>query len=469
MVIGRLKKKGYMRIVVTGATGLIGRNLVAKLVANGDSVAVLTRNSSKATKVFPPDVEIYQWDSNSDSFPLESLNASDAIVHLIGEPIKGRWTKNKKLQILQSRVDSTKSLVTALTTLDNPPLKVIMASAVGYYGDRGDEELTDSSTRGEGFLADVSEAWESASHPLTNSGISVISLRLGLVLSSQGGALKELLLPWSLGLGTKIGDGAQWWPWIHIEDVVGLIGYALSGHIAGGPINAVAPESVTQLQFAKELARVLHRPQILRVPKPILRVLMGEVSWELIASRRAINTGTGYDYRYPTLKLALQNLLPDGKSKRNGVRRYQTEMWVDAPIDKVFEFFSNPANLEQITPPWLKFKMMQPQHLSIAPGTIIDYRLRLHGIPITWQSEITEWNPPYHFTDVQRKGPYRHWVHTHEFNEAGTGTFIRDSVDYKVPGGYIVDRLFVRKDIERIFTYRKSKLRELMVAVPIDH
>ena len=469
MVIGRLKKKGYMRIVVTGATGLIGRNLVAKLVANGDSVAVLTRNSSKATKILPPDVDIYQWDSNSDSFPLESLNASDAIVHLIGEPIKGRWTKSKKLQILQSRVDSTKNLVTALTTLDNPPLKVIMASAVGYYGDRGDEELTDSSTRGEGFLADVSEAWESASHPLTNSGISVISLRLGLVLSSQGGALKELLLPWSLGLGTKIGDGAQWWPWIHIEDVVGLIGYALSGHIAGGPINAVAPESVTQLQFAKELARVLHRPQILRVPKPILRVLMGEVSWELIASRRAINTGTGYDYRYPTLKLALQNLLPDGKSKRNGVRRYQTEMWVDAPIDKVFEFFSNPANLEQITPPWLKFKMVQPQYLSIGSGTIIDYRLRLHGIPITWQSEITEWNPPYHFTDVQRKGPYRHWVHTHEFNEAGTGTFIRDSVDYKVPGGYLVDRLFVRKDIERIFTYRKSKLRELMTAVAIDH
>ena len=458
-----------MRIVVTGATGLIGRNLVAKLVANGDSVAVLTRNSSKATKVFPPDVEIYQWDSNSDSFPLESLNASDAIVHLIGEPIKGRWTKNKKLQILQSRVDSTKSLVTALTTLDNPPLKVIMASAVGYYGDRGDEELTDSSTRGEGFLADVSEAWESASHPLTNAGISVISLRLGLVLSSQGGALKELLLPWSLGLGTKIGDGAQWWPWIHIEDVVGLIGYALSGHIAGGPINAVAPESVTQLQFAKELARVLHRPQILRIPKPILRVLMGEVSWELIASRRAINTGTGYDYRYPTLKLALQNLLPDGKRKRNGVRRYQTEMWVDAPIDKVFEFFSNPANLEQITPPWLKFKMVQPQYLSIGSGTIIDYRLRLHGIPITWQSEITEWNPPYHFTDVQRKGPYRHWVHTHEFNEAGTGTFIRDSVDYKVPGGYLVDRIFVRKDIERIFKYRKSKLRELMTAVAIDH
>ena len=458
-----------MRIVVTGATGLIGRNLVAKLVANGDSVAVLTRNISKATKVFPPDVEIYQWDSNSDSFPFESLNASDAIVHLIGEPIKGRWTKSKKLQILQSRVDSTKSLVTALTTLDNPPLKVIMASAVGYYGDRGDEELTDSSTRGEGFLADVSEAWESASRPLTNAGISVIPLRLGLVLSSQGGALKELLLPWSLGLGTKIGDGAQWWPWIHIEDVVGLIGYALSGHIAGGPINAVAPESVTQLQFAKELARVLHRPQILRVPKPVLRVLMGEMSWELIASRRAINTGTGYDYRYPTLKLALQNLLPDGKTKRNGMRRYQTEMWVDAPIDKVFEFFSNPANLEQITPPWLKFKMVQPEHLSIGPGTIIDYRLRLHGIPITWQSEITEWNPPNHFIDVQTKGPYRHWAHTHEFNEAGTGTFIRDSVDYKVPGGYLVDRLFVRKDIERIFTYRKSKLRELMMAVPIDH
>ena len=457
-----------MRIVVTGATGLIGRNLVAKLVANGDSVAVLTRNSSKATTVFPPDVDIYQWDYNSDSFPLESLNASDAIVHLIGEPIKGRWTQSKKLQILQSRVDSTKSLVTALTTLNNPPLKVIMASAVGYYGDRGDEELTDSSIRGEGFLADVSEAWENASHPLTNAGISVIPLRLGLVLSSQGGALKELLLPWSLGLGTKIGDGSQWWPWIHIEDVVGLIDYALKGHIANGPINAVAPESVTQLQFAKELARVLHRPQILRVPKPILRALLGEVSWELTASRRAINTETGYVYRYPALKLALQNLLSDREIKRNGMRRYQTEMWVDAPIDKVFAFFSDPANLEQITPPWLKFKMLTTERLSIGRGTIIDYRLRLHGIPITWKSEITEWNPPNNFIDVQKKGPYRYWAHTHEFIESGTGTFVRDSVDYKVPGGYLVDRLLVRKDIERIFTYRKSKLRELMTAQPVD-
>jgi len=457
-----------MRIVVTGATGLIGRNLVAKLVANGDSVAVLTRNSSKATTVFPPDVDIYQWDYNSDSFPLESLNASDAIVHLIGEPIKGRWTQSKKLQILQSRVDSTKSLVTALTTMNNPPLKVIMASAVGYYGDRGDEELTDSSIRGEGFLADVSEAWENASHPLTNAGISVIPLRLGLVLSSQGGALKELLLPWSLGLGTKIGDGSQWWPWIHIEDVVGLIDYALKGHIANGPINAVAPESVTQLQFAKELARVLHRPQILRVPKPILRSLLGEVSWELTASRRAINTETGYIYRYPALKLALQNLLSDRESKRNGMRRYQTEMWVDAPIDKVFAFFSDPANLEQITPPWLKFKMLPTERLSIGRGTIIDYRLRLHGIPITWKSEITEWNPPNNFIDVQKKGPYRYWAHTHEFIESGTGTFVRDSVDYKVPGGYLVDRLLVRKDIERIFTYRKSKLRELMTAQPVD-
>lgn len=456
-----------MRVVVTGATGLIGRNLVAKLVANGDSVAVLARNSSKAAKIFPSDVDIYQWDSNSDSVPLESLNDSDAIVHLIGEPIKGRWTESKKLQILQSREYGTKSLVTALTTLPNPPLKVIMASAVGYYGDRGDEELTDSSIRGEGFLADVSEAWENAAHPLTNAGISVIPLRLGLVLSSQGGALKELLLPWSLGLGTKIGDGSQWWPWIHIEDVIGLIDHALNGHIKDGPINAVAPEPVTQGHFAKELARILHRPQILRVPKSIIRALLGEVSWELTASRRAIHTETGYVYRYPALKLALQNLLSDRESELKGMRRYQTEMWVDAPIDKVFAFFSDPANLEQITPPWLKFKMLPIERSSFGKGTIIDYRLRLRGIPITWQSEITEWNPPNHFIDVQKKGPYRHWAHTHEFIESGTGTFVKDCVDYKVPGGYLVDRLLVRKDIERIFTYRKSRLRELMEAQPV--
>ena len=463
-----ITKKGCMRIVVTGATGLIGRNLVAKLIANGDSVAVLTRNGSKATEIFPSDVDIYQWDYNSDSFPLESLHASDAIVHLTGEPIKGRWTKGKKHRIFQSRVNSTKNLVSALTTMKNPPLRVVMASAVGYYGDRGDEKLPDSASRGEGFLADVSEAWEHASHPLRDAGICIIPLRLGLVLSNQGGALKELLLPWSLGLGTKIGNGSQWWPWIHIEDVVGLIDYALNGHIAAGPVNAVAPESVTQIAFAKELARVLHRPQIFRVPKSILRALLGELSWELTASRRAINTETSYEYRYPTLEQAFQNLLSANESKGNEMSKYQTEMWIDAPIGKVFEFFSDPANLEQITPPWLKFKMMPFEHLSIGPGTIIDYRLRLHGVPITWQSEITEWNPPNHFVDVQKKGPYRHWTHTHEFDEAGTGTFVRDSVDYKVPGGYLIDRVFVRKDIERIFTYRKSKLRELMMAAPAD-
>ena len=337
------------------------------------------------------------------------------------------------------------------------------ASAVGYYGDRGDEKLTEFAGHGEGFLADVSVEWENSLSSLSDAGISITPLRLGLVLSNQGGVLKQLSFPWRLGLGVKIGAGLQWWPWIHIEDAIGLIHHALNGLMPHGPINAIAPEPVTQAEFAKELARVLHRPQIFRIPQFFLRILLGEMSWELTASRLAVSRETGYTFRFNTLNVALNDLLPNGVLNQNGMKRYQTEMWVDAPIDKVFEFFSDPANLEQITPPWLNFKMMTHQPPSIGVGTIIDYRLRLRRIPISWQSEITEWNPPYRFVDVQNKGPYRHWAHTHEFETKNGGTLVKDTVDYKVPGGCIVDKLLVRRDLAHIFEYRQCQLRKIFL------
>ena len=457
-----------MKIVVTGGTGLIGKALVAQLVANGDSVSVLTRDASKARKILPLDAAVFQWNPESDNPPLECLEGSDALVNLIGEPIKGRWTKRKKLLIHRSRTVSIRNLAAALTTMDNPPHRFISASAVGYYGDRGDDELTETSGPGEGFLSEVVQAWEDGLEPLRDAGISVTPLRLGLVLSNDGGVLKQLLFPWLLGLGVKIGDGLQWWPWIHIEDAVALIDRALKGRIPIGPVNAVAPEQVTQIEFANTLAKVLNRPRMFTLPKFVIQCLLGEMAFELTASRRAVTCDSGYEYRFPTLDLAMQDLLSTGGSKRNGLRRYQTEMSVNATIYEVFDFFSDPGNLEQITPPWLNFKMMTPQPLTIGFGTIIDYRLRLHRIPITWQSEITEWDPPQRFVDVQNTGPYSHWTHTHEFKESEGRTIVRDTVYYAVPGGSMVDRLFVRKDLDRIFLYRQCKLRELFSMTPSD-
>ena len=197
-----------------------------------------------------------------------------------------------------------------------------------------------------------------------------------------------------------------------------------------------------------------------------LRAVIGEMSLELTSSRRAISSNTGYKFRFPTLNRALTDLVQRGPCDLPGLRRFQTEMWVDAPIEKVFDFFADPANLEKITPPWLNFKVISPQPLRIGLGATIDYRLHLHRVPITWQSEITEWDPPWRFVDVQNKGPYRHWRHTHEFKSSGERTLVRDSVNYKVPGGSIVDRLFVRRDLQRIFAYREHKLGELLITRP---
>ena len=458
-----------MKIVVAGGTGLIGEALVAQLVANGDSVSVLTRDASKARKILPLDVAVFQWNPESDNPPLECLEGSDALVNLIGEPIKGRWTKTKKLLIHRSRTVSIRNLAAVLTTMDNPPLRFVSASAVGYYGDRGDDELTETSGPGEGFLSEVVQAWEDGLEPLRDAGFSITPLRLGLVLSNHGGVLRQLLFPWLLGLGVKIGNGSQWWPWIHIEDAVALIDRALKGRMPIGPVNAVAPEQVTQIEFANTLAKVLDRPRMFGVPKFVIQCLLGEMAFELTASRRAVTCDSGYEYRFPTLDLALQDLLSTGGAELNGLRRYQTEMSVDAPIYEVFDFFSDPGNLEQITPPWLNFKMMTPQPLTMGFGTIIDYRLRLHRIPITWQSEITEWDPPQRFVDVQNKGPYSHWTHTHEFKELEGRTVVRDTVYYAAPGGSMVDRLFVRKDLDRIFLYRQCKLRELFSIKAADN
>ena len=456
-----------MRIVVSGATGLLGRALTSKLIENGDSVAVLTRNVQKAKEVLPLGIDVFHWDPSALVPPSESLEGGQAVVHLTGETIQGRWTKTKKDRILQSREMSTCNLVSAISAMETPPLRVVSASAVGYYGDRGNEKLTESSKRGEGFLSDVVGVWEGRLEPLSGSGININHLRLGVILSEYGGALKQMVLPWRLGLGVKIGDGSQWWPWIHIDDAVGLIEHALKGDMLGGPVNAVAPEQVTQTEFANALARALGRPRIFRVPEFLIRALIGEMSCELTASRRVVVSDTSYKYRFPSLDKALRNLLPQGRDKNHGLKIFQTEMQVDAPIDTVFDFFANPANLEEITPPWLNFKVMSPQSLDIGFGTIIDYRLHLHRVPVTWQSQITEWDPPRRFVDVQNKGPYRHWEHIHEFTSYEGRTLVRDSVKYKVPGGSMVDKLLVRRDLERIFAYRQRKLRELLVVKPM--
>jgi uncharacterized protein (TIGR01777 family) len=271
-----------MTIAITGASGFIGRRLMERL--GPEARAVSLRGD------------------------LDGIAGADAVVHLAGEPVSQRWTKDAREQIRSSRVDGTRRLVDAMRS--NPPKVLVSASAVGYYGSRGDELLTESSPPAEGFLADICVEWEREARKAEEFGVRVVCLRNGLVLG-KGGGLDKMLLPFKLGIGGKIGDGHQWMAWVHLEDAVGLIEFALSSSIEGA-VNATAPNPVTNEEFTRELAAALHRPAIFPAPKFALHLLFGDMAQIVYASQRVIPEAAikaGYQFRFPTLNGAILDIL----------------------------------------------------------------------------------------------------------------------------------------------------------------
>jgi uncharacterized protein len=237
----------------------------------------------------------------------------DAVVHLAGEPIAGRWTARKKKRIRESRLGGTRQLCEALANLKRPPRVLVSASAIGYYGNRGTEPLHEDSTPGTGFLADVCRGWEAATSPATEAGIRVVNLRLGIVLSGDGGALTKMLWPFRMGVGGIVGDGRQFWSWVAIEDVIGVIHYALSTEWARGPMNVVSPNSVTNQEFTKTLGHVLGRPTIFPMPGLAARVVFGEMAEALLLASARVQPirleGSGYRFRFPVLETTLRHLV----------------------------------------------------------------------------------------------------------------------------------------------------------------
>jgi uncharacterized protein (TIGR01777 family) len=483
-----------MRIFITGATGFIGRALVPALRREGHDISVWARSVSRARGRLGAEIEPVDAAGGRTAL-IEAVGRADAVINLAGEPLMpARWTARRKAALRASRIGLTGDLVAAIEAAPSRPRVLISSSAVGYYGDRGDEPLVESSTPGKGFLSEICQDWEAAAHQATRLGVRVALIRTGVVLGRDGGALASMRPPFELGLGGPFGSGRQYLPWIHLHDLVAVIANALTDDRYVGPINGVAPGAVTVRDFVRALGRSLGRPAMLPMPAVLLRLLFGEAASTLLASQRvepaALDT-LGFRFAFPLVTGALADVTggpavevrplvsPVSDHGSAAGRRYldrrppvydlRTRTVVGAPLDETFAFFSKAENLGLLTPAAMRFSVVTPVP-AIADDVAIEYRLRIGPIPITWRSRIVNWAVGARFVDYQEAGPYRSWWHEHRFRAEGPVTVMEDRVSYAPPFGPVgrlANRFFIVPTLRRIFRYRADVIRLRFGTAPV--
>ncbi|MDF2439393.1 MAG: uncharacterized protein JWN98_377 [Abditibacteriota bacterium] len=294
-----------MKVLISGSTGLLGSALVPLLRAEGHTVVRLVRGQPQTSGEAA-------WNP-SQPFEPAFLDAVDAVFHLSGEPVLGRWSEEKKKHIRESRIDSTRALSEAMAQLPSPPKYFGCASAIGIYGNRGDEVVTEESVPGSGFLAEVCRDWEAATEPASAAGVRVTNFRIGIVLSERGGALATMLKPFQLGLGGSIGSGRQWTSWITRDDLVAAMRFCWQNKAISGPVNLVGPNPVTNHDFGQTLAKVLSRPALLPTPAPLLKLVMGQAAEEMLLAGQKVQPKVllqhGFAFQKPDLESALRVIL----------------------------------------------------------------------------------------------------------------------------------------------------------------
>lgn len=451
-------------ILITGATGLIGSELVRHFFKLGFNLVLVGRNQKKLKKSFQIPCNFVEWDFKSQ-FPIECLQNVDHIIHLAGAPIAAkRWSRKVKKEIFDSRVISTSRLIEAVKSSQQKIKTIICSSAIGFYGDAGDAICTENSPVGKGFLGETAAAWENAFFDtgLKESGVRQVAVRTGIVLSLSGGAFSKMIAPFRIGLGGKIGSGTQWMSWIHIDDLVRLFETCVYNSAIIGPINGVSPTPIQNKHFTNQLNCFLKKPSFLSVPNIILRGILGEMSQLVLDSQRVVPTkalAQGFQFRFNTIDEVFKDLLGG-----YGNHLFKNFLWVPNSQKDVFDFFSDAKNLEKITPNWLNFRIVSMSTPEIQKGTLIKYKLKIKGLPFTWVTLISKWDNPNLFVDEQLKGPYKKWHHTHSFETIQKGTFIDDVVYYSLPFGQLGEFVaggMVRNDIENIFMHRNEVIKQL--------
>ena len=449
-----------MKILMTGGTGLIGQEVGKKLVALGHEVTVVTRNSKTARQNLSFKASFVECDLNENPLSAIDFNGIDAIVNLLGESVDGRWTESKKKSIYDSRINSAKNL------LKNCPenLKcVVTASAIGIYGDRADEEVNENSFIGNGFLADVCKDWEREFSENVKS--KLVILRIGLVLSRKGGALKKLVNLFLNNMGANLSNGKQWMSWVSLEDLSDLFVEAVVGLKMQGTYNAVNESAVTNAEFTEALCKELNVIKLPSVPSFVLKTVLGEMSNLVLASAKVKPQRLLQELSYQFNHTKLDSFFSEELAvHKEGHSLFYAEQFIEASIESVFNFFGDAYNLEKITPKMLNFKIKQVSTAKIEKGTLIDYQLKIRNLPVYWQTLIAEWQFPHKFVDTQLKGPYKFWYHTHSFKKVDGGVLMIDEVRYKLPLGFLgrlVAGYLVDADVNSIFKYRREVISEL--------
>ncbi|MFL2756367.1 MAG: TIGR01777 family oxidoreductase [Dehalococcoidia bacterium] len=461
-----------MNILVFGGTGFIGRPVIARLQGRGHNVRCLSRDTARAKDLLGEGVDLLDFDL-SDLELIKEIELADVIINLAGEQLAGvRWSESKKKKFHESREGINKLIVNAISNCKTPPSLFISASAVGVYGDRGNELLTEDSLPNSDYLSQLCLDWEDAAIEAEKHGVRVCTLRLGVVLGREGGVLKQVMPTFELGVGTYLGDRDQKVPWVHIFDVVRVVEFCIDTDIEG-PVNVVAPKASTSINFAKILKNITKAKILIHIPYIALRIVFASGAKVLTNSQNAVPEkllNNNFEFKYSLLEEAIKDEVAPGSIqisktsrfievlKSKGQYQLKTSVTLNSSAEETFSFFGSPLNLGLSTPDWLGFRIIDIPDEIMEESKIV-YKIKLGLVYMKWCTVIAKWHPSDIFVDFQAKGPYSLWWHEHSIKPLSQeSSVMEDCVTYKVPFGIfgrIAHYLFIKKILNRIFNYRR--------------